>query len=398
GHAPKVALLGSIEAQLLEADLVSIAGASDEWWRKSSEKNNFWMTKSMLEHFGIPSTNEKNKFLGDIFKRLLHKRNVLVTLSTLAGGMRRQRYEYLNEVSENLQSATWLRSLIANLRKSYKSEAIKFDPPNPELHLRPLRFWASDLDLLNRNPYAFYAHKILKLTEINYLNKIKNVRGNYMHQVLEQFVKNAKDKRSVDELRFWAKKVLQNSWLTASDLGIWFFQLDEVFSFIVRHMEKKSCYAEVCGECSIKISDDCEATICSRADRIDVGENISIIDYKTGGLPTKNEVESGEKMQLPIEAIIAAQDGFGLKKTEVESLCFWKLGASKDENKISYGGEIKKVFSGKDEVCQLSEKILEFLKNLIYRYNVMGEAYDINVHSKYDEPYAHLARVKEWIK
>ncbi|MDR1983032.1 MAG: PD-(D/E)XK nuclease family protein [Holosporaceae bacterium] len=399
-YTPNVVILGIIEAHLLNADQIIIASVNEESWFKSSEKNDFWMTQSMLRHFGIQSNEMKNEFRRKIFKELIHKKNVLVTRSILAGNVKRQKYRYLDKITENLNviDAAWLQKTLLDVQKIHRSEKIKFSDPNPRLQLRPRNFWASDLDLLIDNPYVFYAKRILKLPEIGHINELKNIRGNYMHEVLEEFVKSSGNKKDVEELWRSAQKIFKTKWLTPFDLGVWFFQLDEIFSFIVRHMGDKNSYAEIRGDCSLKISADCEVTINCWADRIDMDENISIIDYKTGNCPTPKQVKDGKKIQLPVESIIAENDGFGLNKTTVGSLCFWKLGASMENNKIVFGGRVVKIANNQDEVRQLHEKILGVLRDLIHRYNVLGEAYKVNVRSSYNKPYMHLARVKEWTK
>jgi ATP-dependent helicase/nuclease subunit B len=352
----------------------------------------------MLNHFGIYSNEMKNEFKKKIFLRLIHGRNVLITRSTLVKDGPRQKYRYFDKIAENLKitNATWLRELLFSLKKIDKLE--KIDPPHPcpELKLRPINFWASDLDYLINNPYVFYAKKILRLPEINHINELKNIRGNYIHKVLEEFLKNSNDKKSFVQLRSFAQKILESKWLIPADLGIWFFQLDEIFSFILCNMEEKKYYTEVCGSCSLRISDDCEVKISAKADRIDVNGGISIIDYKTGSLPSREQVRNGKKIQLPIESIIATRGGFELPSREVEHLCFWKLGISREKNKITHGGKIINIADNKTQVDQLNEKTLGILKNLIHRYNILEEVYEVNIHSPYSESYMHLARVKEW--
>jgi ATP-dependent helicase/nuclease subunit B len=397
-YTPGVAILGIIEAQLLDMDQIIIADVNEESWFKLSEKNDFWITSSMLNHFGINSNKIKNELRQKVFLKLIHGKNVLITRSILTGNVKQQRYRFFDKITENLKipTAIWLEELISNVKKADKPEKVDVPRPNPELKLRPTNFWVSDLDLLIHNPYAFYAKRILKLKEINHINELKNVRGNYIHEVLEDFIKNSQDKKSIAELCLSAQKVLKNQRLTPSALGVWFFQLDEILSFIIDNMEEKKYYAEIFGSCSLKISENYEIKIKCRADRIDVDENISIVDYKTGSLPSKTQIREGKKIQLPVESIIAANGGFGLPQTEVENLCLWKLGTLKGENKIIPGGKIIDIAKGKTEINQLNEKITEILKNLIHKYNVLGESYEVNTSSPYDKSYMHLARVKEW--
>jgi ATP-dependent helicase/nuclease subunit B len=390
GYTPGVVILGAIEAQLLDADCIIIADANDESWCKSAEKNDFWMTQSMMNHFGMQSVEMKNEFLQSIFERFAGKKDVLITRSILVGGVRQQRYRYFNKLTENIEirEAAWLKKIMEDTKKR-RREPIKFEKPCPEISLRPRNFTVSDVDLLRENPYAFYAKKILKLPELNHINELKNIRGNYMHNVLEHFVKN--NKFTSDDFLRAAQKILKNSRINSVDLGLWFFRLNKISNFIVSNMNATEYLTEVRGSISIPVGEDCCITLRCRADRIDLDENgnITIIDYKTGAVPSIISVKEGKKMQLPLEAIIAENGGFGPGKTKVREFCYWKPDG-KDE-----GGKIISVANDEEEIRKINDRTLEQLKALVLKYNILGEGYDLNIDSPYEKPYMHLARAKE---
>jgi ATP-dependent helicase/nuclease subunit B len=113
---------------------------------------------------------------------------------------------------------------------------------------------------------------------------------------------------------------------------------------------------------------------------------ISIIDYKSGQIPSAVQVRRGDKIQLPMEAIIAENGGFGLPETTVKGLYYIDL------KKM----EVVSMASTVEEVSSLAAIALERLEKLIYRYNVAGEAYKVNINSDY-KSYLHLARAKEYL-
>ena len=69
----------------------------------------------------------------------------------------------------------------------------------------------------------------------------------------------------------------------------------------------------------------------ARVDRIDqlVDGKLEIIDYKTGGIPSRGQVEIGLAPQLPLEAVITNKGGFegldGVRAPSVSALSHWKL-------------------------------------------------------------------------
>jgi ATP-dependent helicase/nuclease subunit B len=285
-----------------------------------------------------------------------------------------------------------LRQLIFSIRKSQEQKAMQFEAPNPGLHYRPRKLWASDVDLLINNPYAFYAKRILRLPELNDINNPKYVRGNYLHALLKSFVKHSPDKTDLAGLNYFAEKTLKNRWLRPFQLGLWFFRKEQIFAFVAAHLDNNCRYfAEVSGDFILQISPDYEAHICCRADRIDVNADggLSIVDYKTGTTPSSNKIERGLKMQLPIEGLIAKNDGFGLGYTSVERLIFWRFGGVN-------GGEEKIISANRAETEKLCEKTCDQLRKMINKYNVLGASYAVNVDALYDKVYLHLARIKEW--
>jgi ATP-dependent helicase/nuclease subunit B len=396
GYTSGVTILGALEAQLLEADRIIITSVNDEFWIKSSAGTDFGLTPPQLENYGIQSQRRKNKFLRTVFERFMCKKNVLVTRSTLVEGVKQQRYRCFDKLTKRLEikEARWLKEILENVKKSSKVETIKLKNPNPEIELRPRHFWVTDLDLLISNPYAFYAKKILKLKLIKILgiDDKKSLCGNYMHEVLAEFIRNSKGAFSLEELRQTAQKIQRERGLNPSALGLWFFRQSKIFSFIINSINNVSAqkhYAEIHGNCNLKITETYEAYISCIADRIDIDEHgdVSIIDYKSGATPEKKQVEKGKKIQLAVESLIAQNGGFGLKGKRVKSLSYWEL---TKQNIIS-------VAKGKEEVEQLHIKILKVLRELIYRYNVSGEAYRITRGSPYEKAYLHLSRMKEWM-
>jgi RecB family exonuclease len=375
----RVEILDAEEAQFLEADQIIVGDVNEESWVKSFEKNDLWMTQNILHHFGMPSIKKKNEALRNIFKSLIYKKNVLLTRSRLVDGNKQQRYKYFDKIADNLiiKEARWLKELL-KVNVSRKAGAEMCGNPNPPLNLRPRRFEVSDIDLLIHDPYAFYAKRILKLPETTLITEFKNIRGNYIHEVLEKFIKNPENIRTLAKLQEVAHDTLKIRGLGPAELGLWFFRMGKIFSFVIDNLTAQKHYAEIAGSCIINIEENYEIQISCKADRIDENEQseISIIDYKSSDTPTRSQVQRGDKMQLALEAIIAEHDGFRLKKTKVKSCCYWDL----------KNLEIQHVTPDNKEVL---------LKNLIRRYNIIGEAYKANAHSHY-KAYLHLARVKEF--
>jgi ATP-dependent helicase/nuclease subunit B len=116
-----------------------------------------------------------------------------------------------------------------------------------------------------------------------------------------------------------------------------------------------------------------------------------VIDYKTGGVPKKADVQFGFSPQLPLEAAIARAGGFtGVPAADVESLVYWRL----------TGGEP----AGQENVLPLdatalADEAVAGLERLIVEFADPAMPYharpDPEAQPRFSD-YEHLARVKEW--
>ncbi len=391
GYTDGVVMLGTLEAQLLNADFVIIAGANEDSFI-SSEKENFWMSNSMMRTLNIPTNEQKDKFIQCVFERLAHKKHVLITRSDRVLGSQQVKYPFLDKLLKLLKSEknTNLYNLISCVNKGDKKESpqkISLPYANPQLKYRPNKFSVTDIESLKNNAYAFYAKKILKLKELNEFDEIKNLRGNYIHVVLDNFVK----KRYGDDIYHTAEETLKELKIEELSFGFWFFRINNILDF-VKDNTFGSSISEIWGERSLAIDPNNVCKVICKADRIDVNDDnngITIIDYKTSSEKiTKKNVEQGEKIQLVIEAWIAKNNGFKISKNSVSSVQYWFL--KKDCEKVIVTNDI-------ESTDLLVEKTIDGLRKLIYQYNIIGKPYCVNVGYKFDDSYMHLARVKEWL-
>ena len=135
-------------------------------------------------------------------------------------------------------------------------------------------------------------------------------------------------------------------------------------------------------------------TLTATADRIDLGTDghHTVIDYKTGTLPSNIEVMLGFSPQLPLEAAIAAAGGFpGVSEaTTISDLAYWRLTGGEP------AGEIRRV-SG--DATKLAADALEGLRKLVAIYDDESTPYLVVPNPtramRYND-YLHLARVQEW--
>jgi ATP-dependent helicase/nuclease subunit B len=140
-----------------------------------------------------------------------------------------------------------------------------------------------------------------------------------------------------------------------------------------------------------------EVVLKARADRLDrLGDgSITILDYKTGEPPKKDDLEDGSAPQLPLEAALALEGAFeGLGDVmQVRALTYWKLTGGQEP------GEVKHMLDEPADIAALARESLDHLGRLVDRF-LLGEApFTARPHparAPKGGDYDHLSRIAEW--
>lgn len=258
----------------------------------------------------------------------------------------------------------------------------------------PDKISATNIELLIRNPYGFYAKYVLGLRRLENLYDQTSLSqfGNFIHKVIEDYtnqydVKYPNKKLQILEIgnqilqTEYSNNILANLyWPKFQALANEFIEFDEN-----RRAMGASVFSERYGEIQIPLKNK-TVSITAIADRIDLFANntIHILDYKTGSIPTKADIMSGISVQLIIEAMIANNNGFQGIKGNVSELTYVKFTPSSPYVKTT------------------SFKISDFdldshmngLKKILSFYDEGGE-YLINTSPSYSpkyDDYKHLER------
>ncbi len=147
------------------------------------------------------------------------------------------------------------------------------------------------------------------------------------------------------------------------------------------------------GQVSI-LSGKNEFVLTARCDRVDLllDGSLSIIDYKTGMLPSLKQVSSGLIPQLLLEALIVNSGGLDSKKSQskVSEIAYVRLSGGR------YPGEFKPLRLDLDESLK---RAFNGLCQLILRFDQEETPYLSRPRPQFNRQfsiYDHLARVKEW--
>lgn len=412
----KITILGPIEARMLRADLVILAGLNEDIFPKETEVGP-WMGRHMMEKFGLPKPERKIGLASHDFGEFLSAPSVLLTRSLKKGGTPTIPSRWLFRLKAVTEIAGFEDTLKKESKTPYENWTKKMDAPkeitaakrpepSPPMDARPTELYITDIERWRRDPYEIYAKKILTLQALDPIDKEPDMAdfGNIIHNALEKYIlKLYKHKGNISEL----ENILNNEALSEFPIHVltfWQPRINKIINWFMKKETKympfvKDVFVEKTG--SFKIDD--KFTVKATADRIDLLQDgtLSITDYKTGQIPKEKEIKFGYAPQLPIEALIAKNDGFKItgKKNKIKNFVFCQLGSG---NGRKTGGYEKKFDETelKTDMDYVIEQSYIGLKRQVLAFEQESAKYIARPHPEHAPKYSdyeHLARIKEWI-
>jgi ATP-dependent helicase/nuclease subunit B len=413
GQHPRVHILGLIEARMLSFDHVVLAGLNEGTWPEAPMLDP-WMSPNMRVRFGLPSPYQHLGQTAHDFVQLASQPRVTLLRCERNGGTPTNPSRWLLRVQTILkmldaESALepqlpwndWARSLDA-VDGSEPCEAPWVTVLPSAL---PLKLSATNIELWIADPYAFYAKKVLHLYALGDLDAELGAmeRGNIFHAVLDKLGKEFAHhwppearERFIQSLGegFIAQGCTHDTWhimlprMQVLAAEVWLFEQQ-------RRREITAFYCEKRGDMALTFQ-NYKPHLQAKADKIEVlpDHTLRILDYKTGKIPTKVEVEFAIKPQLLVEAIIAFNKGY----TDIAPTYTREIGYIK----ITEGSELLNAqtttkLADVNTILAHQQGLLDF----IAAYLQDGAQFHSAPRPALLQPspdYARLARVAEWSK
>ncbi len=196
---PRLKILGLLEARLIGADRLVLAGLDETVWPPRFEPNSF-LNRAMRAELKLSSPDRRIGQTAHDFAQAFCAPELIVTRAKKRGGAPTtpsrflQRMEALAgpEIFKSLRErgAGWL-DLARRVDKATPVKPLTRPEPRPPLSLRPQKLSVTRIEMLRRDPYAIYAEYILELLPLPPLDAALGPReiGNALHEVLEEFCK-----------------------------------------------------------------------------------------------------------------------------------------------------------------------------------------------------------------
>ena len=409
---PRLHILSTIEARLVNYDLVIISGLNDGEFPDRNFSQN-WLNGKMRQDFGLPDFNQKTGVAAYDFCHYLANKEVIITRAQSKNNSLTLKSAFLLKLETVLKIVgldsyltdcdLYYKQLLSLLSKALPRVRIAAPTPKPAAQYRPQEVSVTDIGKWLKDPYYIYAKRVLKLKKLTAIANQPSFAefGNFVHQVLEDFIKDYKNIRVQDRLKAllnYGKKSFK-SYLGGKEAELlWmpkFINIAGWFIGICEKMTDNISFAEAKGQIVIN-----NVTIITKIDRIDINysqKQIIIIDYKTGSVPQNKAVEQGFEPQLALEAVILLHGNIinysqlkEINSLTVKDLQYYEL-KGKDKNNI-------RQLSQKIDIEKLVNTAREEIGKLIAIFNDENSAYiccpDPDIYLEND--YHYLARIDEW--
>jgi ATP-dependent helicase/nuclease subunit B len=409
---PRLRIFGAIEARMVRADRLILAGLEEGIWPKTAPIDPF-LSRPMRERLGLPPPERRIGLTAHDFAQAAAAPDVVLVHSERRGGAPAVESRWLWRLRTLARGAglalperpdvlAWARDLDA----PGPYAPIARPAPTPPVADRPRKLAVTRVEALTRDPYAVWARDILKLYPLDRPDEPveARARGTAIHAAFETFSLAHPGPVPADAAEIFANlylselvaagmppAALARERALAREAALWVADLETR-----RRAGAERIVVEAAGELTFDIGGR-PFTVTAKADRIEPTHDglAHILDYKTGAAPSKKQVETGFSPQLTLTAAILREGGFPeVGRREPGDLTYLRVTGRKPA-----GVEEVRATAGPDSQ-EAAIKALNGLRELVERYDNPAQPYLSRVAPQFVHDhagdYGHLARVFEW--
>ena len=410
---PRLKILGPLEARLIDADLILLAGLDEGIWPPQTNVGPF-LNRSMRDALGLSPLERRIGQSAHDFVMAFGSPEVVLSRATKRGGSPCVASRFAARLGALAGDAYLdckmrgdaMLSIAHALDQPRSIKSCERPQPCPPVELRPTQLSVTRIENLRRDPYSIYAERILRLTPLESLGGNSGARemGTAIHAALAEFglthPRGALPENARGALLAIAQRKLANF---MNDPGFLTFNwprieagLDHALAFEKsRRARDVEIFIEEHGEWRFRLSDQTTFLLTANADRIEVDSAgmAWVYDFKTGAPPSNSQVLSGFSPQLTLEAAMIETGSFPrVGKRQTHGGAYVQVGGN---------GDGAALWIKSKEVCfrdLVSEHGAQLLK-LLDQFRDPRRSYPsrpyvafMSRHGDYD----HLARVNEW--
>jgi ATP-dependent helicase/nuclease subunit B len=431
GIGSPIRILGALEARQYSADITILAGLNEGTWPKGIESDP-WLNNQMRLALGLPDPQRRIGLSAHDF--CIGFSNAFANAQSKDGHDHLYLTRSLKDKGTSTLPSRWWQRLEVTLEAMGLSLPLNEDipmlakqldrslypvqatapAPCPPQERRPTAYSVTDIEQLMRDPYTFYAKRILRLKKIDALDRAFEARdfGQLVHKSLDNFQKHSTAQKDLALLMQEGRAVFSPFMGDSLVQRFWWPRFERIAHWLWskwQNRQEGNLFTELPGNLFLRVGET-QIELKTVIDRVEVDRGVDrnseepsvhIIDYKTGYLPTQKDVAHGFSPQLPLEALIFLNGGCGInpgetdairfKEAQLASLQYWWLKGG------SEGGEIRPT-SPKDleELLATTKSGVINLLRYITQENTPYLCCPWDESMAGNRDYHHLARLKEW--
>lgn len=414
---PRLRILGAIEARLVRADRMILAGLEEGVWPNAAPVDPF-LSRPMRETMGLPPPERRLGQTAQDFVQAACADEAILVHCERRGGQPAVRSRWLWRLDMLTRGANTEATPVALERPSLPlAQARALDAParatpdyarrpapTPPVDRRPRELPVTGVERWVRDPYAVYARYILNLKPLDRPGQSAEAiaRGNAVHKAVERLTLSWPDALPDD---------------CADQLETLLLEELTAHGFEDAAMAREAPLARNCARwlagfeadrrargIEIRVEERVEMWVpapagpfklTAKADRIELSATgAAVLDFKTGQIPSPKQVKSGFSPQLTLTGAILAEAGLsGTGPVAPEELTYVRVVGRKVPGQAA-------VRAAGAEAVSLSEAALDGLKTRIARFDEETTPYLSWVAPQFmgnfGGNYDHLARVWEW--
>lgn len=416
---PRLKILGAIEARLVRADRLILAGLEEGTWPQGAPVDPF-LSRPMRKRLGLPAPERKVGLSAHDFAQAACAPEVILLSSERRGGQPAVPSRWLWRLKTLAAGAgvtlpgredvlDWARALDAALTDPPLPLTPAPRPaPRPPLEARPTQLAVTQVEAWVRDPYAVYARNVLKLYPLDRPDEPVDARarGTAIHSAMEDFSEEWPTLAEADRASRFADlylTALRDAGAPETDLaretplaaraGAWIAAFEA---------ERRRSPIRVLVEREVRLAvPGVNFTLTARADRIEIAGGLAhVIDFKTGGAPSKRQVLTGFAGQLPLTAAMLQRGGLPeAGRSAPGDLLYVQISGREPPGKLEERGRAGKPTGVLPPSEEMAERSWTGFVGLVKRYGDPAQAYASRTapeQIRYKSDYDHLARVREW--
>lgn len=405
GH-PRLFIWGLLEARLQRADVMILGGLDEGRWPQQQSPDP-WLAPGIRRMLGLAAPERQQGAAAHDFAGAFAAREVVVTRAMRSGSdpaVASRFWLRLAALAGELPEARIGGDSVAALAAALDVPPGPIEPapmpqPQPPVDARPAQISVTGVDLLAKDPYAFYAGRILRLSVLDPLRAGPDPRwlGTRVHKFLENWQRAG---ATPEALEVELGRLLGDPALDALARAFWFPRIDPALRWAAgrvwaaRAEGREPIATEVAG-----VHELGGIRLTGKADRIDrlAGGGLAIVDYKTGAAPSGSAAFDGLDNQLGLLGLLAEMGKVeGVAAGPIDALEYWSLKGDRakgtDGSIAPTHGSRRKLKTAEEAVARAYDAFAELTAAYLLGDGVFAPGDSAKRFTDYDQ----LMRRDEW--